>query len=193
MANQYANKVIINGKAVIDLTEDTVTADQLHKGITAHDKSGAVITGTNTYDADTTDATVTESEILQGKVAYGKGGARLTGSMPNNEGNNVEVSDLSGATIPSGFYDGSGKAKITDVEAAKIVPGNIREGITILGVTGTHEGESHVTAETVEVTSSFEEQTVNPSDGKYISEVKVKPIPVSYVDNAAGGQTVTVG
>lgn len=40
------NKVEINGQTVIDLTQDTVTPESLGKGITAHDKSGAQITGT---------------------------------------------------------------------------------------------------------------------------------------------------
>ena len=51
------NKVIYGGDVLIDLTGDTVTADKLAKGVTAHDASGATITGTNTYDADTQDAT----------------------------------------------------------------------------------------------------------------------------------------
>ena len=40
------NKVVINGEIVLDLSGDSVTADKLAKGYTAHDKSGAVITGT---------------------------------------------------------------------------------------------------------------------------------------------------
>ena len=40
------NKVVVNGEAIIDLSADTVTANKLAKGYTAHDKSGAVITGT---------------------------------------------------------------------------------------------------------------------------------------------------
>lgn len=40
------NKVIYNAKILIDLTSDSVSADTLLKGITAHDKSGNVITGT---------------------------------------------------------------------------------------------------------------------------------------------------
>lgn len=40
------NKVEINGQTAIDLTQDTVTPESLKKGITAHDKSGAKITGT---------------------------------------------------------------------------------------------------------------------------------------------------
>lgn len=41
-----ANKVAINGKTILDLTQDTVTPATLAKGSTAHDKSGAQITGT---------------------------------------------------------------------------------------------------------------------------------------------------
>lgn len=40
------NKVDINGSTVLDLTADTVTAANLVSGYTAHDKSGASITGT---------------------------------------------------------------------------------------------------------------------------------------------------
>ena len=58
MANQYINKVIYGGKTLIDLSGDTVSADKLLKGLTAHDKSGAVITGTYTFDVDSGDADV---------------------------------------------------------------------------------------------------------------------------------------
>ena len=40
------NKVEYGGSTLIDLTSDTVTADNLLSGYTAHDKSGAIITGT---------------------------------------------------------------------------------------------------------------------------------------------------
>lgn len=40
------NKVVYDGTTLIDLTEDTVTADTLLQGVTAHDKSGNIITGT---------------------------------------------------------------------------------------------------------------------------------------------------
>lgn len=40
------NKVEINGQTALDLTQDTVTPGTLQKGYTAHDKSGAKITGT---------------------------------------------------------------------------------------------------------------------------------------------------
>lgn len=40
------NKVVVNGEAIIDLSADTVTANKLAAGYTAHDKSGTQITGT---------------------------------------------------------------------------------------------------------------------------------------------------
>ena len=40
------NKVIFGGETVVDLTSDTVTPETLAVGITAHDKSGNLITGT---------------------------------------------------------------------------------------------------------------------------------------------------
>ena len=53
MANKYINKLVVGNETKFDLTADTVTADKLLKDITAHDKSGAPITGACTYDADT--------------------------------------------------------------------------------------------------------------------------------------------
>lgn len=46
MANQYVNHVVVNNQDIIDLRSDTVDAAHLAQGFTAHDKSGAPITGT---------------------------------------------------------------------------------------------------------------------------------------------------
>jgi hypothetical protein len=40
-----ANKVVFGDKTLLDLTNDTVSSDTLGFGITAHDKSGRIITG----------------------------------------------------------------------------------------------------------------------------------------------------
>lgn len=188
------NKVIINGEVKINLSADTVEADKLIAGYTAHDSKGNQITGTNTFDADTSDATVSASEILSGKTAY-KNGAKITGSMPNNEGISEDIDTVDESiTVPLGFHDGSGKVSISAVEKAKIIPSNIKEGVQILGVTGIVEPSTAVTAETKEVTPSFVTQTVLPSEGKdYLSQVTVKPIPVTEVEDSSGGTTITVG
>lgn len=40
------NKIQYGNTTLIDLTADTVTADKLMQGYTAHDRTGAVINGT---------------------------------------------------------------------------------------------------------------------------------------------------
>ena len=46
MANQYTNIVVVGEDTIVDLSADTVTADKLLDGFTAHDATGAPITGT---------------------------------------------------------------------------------------------------------------------------------------------------
>lgn len=67
------NKVVYGDEVKIDLTGDTVTAENLKKGITAHDKSGEIITGTNENDVNSSDATAAVAEILIDKTAYARG------------------------------------------------------------------------------------------------------------------------
>ena len=191
MAN-YINKLVVGNETKFDLTADTVAADKLLKNITAHDKSGAPITGTCTYDADTQDATAAVAEILEGKTAYARG-TKLTGTMPNKGAVSGTIATKEAYTIPMGFHDGSGTVSIDATESAKIVAGNIKSGVTILGVEGTFAGES-VTAQTKSVTPTMAVQTVLPDEGfDYLSQVSVAAIPVNYSDNSAGGQTCTIG
>lgn len=191
MAN---NKVVLSdGTVLIDLTSDTIAAEYLLSGYTAHDRSGATITGSCDYDADTSDATAIASEILSGKTAYA-GGSGLTGTMPNRGAVTGTISTVSGTyTIAQGYHDGSGTVSIDATEQAKIIAGNIKEGIEILGVTGTYTGEG-VTAQSKTATPTFASQTIIPDqDYDYLSQVTVEAISVTYTDNAAGGKTVTIG
>lgn len=194
MANQYKSKVIFNGDVLIDLTADTITAADLASGKTAHDKSGAPITGTNTYDSNTSNDTATASEILATKTAHARGTA-LTGTMPNNGAVSGTISTVSGEyTVPQGYHDGSGKVSISSTEQAKIIAGNIRQGVTILGVEGTMSGQEDVNAQSKTVTPSATAQTVTPDTGyNYLTQVTVNAIPYSESDNSAGGVTVTIG
>lgn len=187
------NKVVFGSKTLIDLTGDTVTADKLLSGITAHDKAGEVITGSCTYDADTQDATASVAEILATKTAYARG-AKLTGTMPNNGSISGEISAVDeNFTVPLGFHDGSGKVGIAAAEKQKIVAANIKQGITILGVEGTYSGES-VKAQSKTVTPSTAQQLIQPDTGfDYLSSVTVNAIPYVESDNSAGGKTATIG
>ena len=193
MANQYKSKVIFNGDVLIDLTADTITASDLASGKTAHDKSGAPITGTNTYDSNTSNDTATASEILATKTAHARGTA-LTGTMPNNGAVSGTISTVSGEyTVPQGYHDGSGKVSISSTEQAKIIAGNIRQGVTILGVEGTMSGQEGVVAQSKTVTPTGAVQVITPDTGyNYLAQVTVSAIPYSESDNAAGGVTVTI-
>ncbi len=192
--SKYTNKVIIGTEVKIDLSADTITADKLASGVTAHDKSGAPIVGTNTNDVDSQDATAAVAEILKDKTAYARG-AKLTGTMPNNGSIIKEITSVAEEySVPMGYHDGSGKVKIAETEQAKIIPANIKQGVEILGITGTLEPSSNVKAHAKSVTPTFSTQTVLPDAGyDYLSQVTVAAIPYTETENSAGGITLTIG
>lgn len=191
--NQNVNKVVYGNTVLIDLTADTVTEDKILAGFTAHDQSGAQVTGTCTFDVDSGDATVQVAEMLDGKTAYARG-AKLTGTMPNRGAVNLTISTLDDElTIAQGYHDGSGKVSIDATEKLKLIAANIKQGITILGVTGTLEPSSEVTVHAKTVTPSRTQQVVVPDSGyDYLSQVTVNAIPYVESDNSAGGKTVTI-
>lgn len=192
MAN-YINKLVVGNEVKFDLTGDTVAPNTLLTGATAHDKSGAQITGTCSYDSDTSDATVAVAEILKDKTAYARG-AKIVGTMPNNGAKNYTISDLNDQTISLGFYDGSGKISIDSAEKAKIIPANIKNGVSILGVQGTMTGQEDLQVQSKTVAPTFAAQTILPDEGyDYLSQVVVSAIPMTESENTAGGLTLTIG
>lgn len=187
------NKVVYGEQTLIDLTNDTVDAEHLLAGKTAHDKSGEVITGTCDYDAATGDATAEAADILAGKTAY-VSGAKVSGAMPDKGAVTGTIASKEGEyTVPAGYHNGSGKVAISATEQAKIIPGNIKSGVTILGVSGSYSGAA-IQAQAKSITPTTSQQIVQPDAGyDYLSQVTVAAIPYSETSNAAGGTTVTIG
>ena len=102
-------------------------------------------------------------------------------------------------TVPSGYHNGSGTVGISATEQAKIIAGNIKAGVSILGVTGTYSGEGiDLQAKSVSYTPQTEAQTATVTadtghDGLSSVAVTVAAIPYNEELNSAGGYTVTIG
>lgn len=192
------SKIVYGNEVIIDLTNDTVTKDNLLVGYTATGKDGEHIDGACTFDADTSDATViidstnASSEILDGKTAYARG-QKIEGTMANRGGEGGTISDKSEEyVIRSGYHDGSGKVGIDATEKAKLIAGNIKSGVTILGVEGSYSGEGG-TGQSKTVTPTKDGFSVLPDAGfDYLTQVTVNAIPYRVETNPSGGQTVTI-
>ena len=188
------SKVVYGNTVLIDLTADTVSADKILASYTAHDAAGRTITGFCNFDVNSQDATVKVAEILDGKTAYARG-SKLTGTMPNNGGVTLTIDTVAQeVSIPQGYHDGSGKVSILSTEQAKLIAENIKQGVEILGVTGTLEPSSEIKVHAKTVTPKSTAQTILPDEGyDYLSQVVVNAIPYTETTNSAGGKTVTIG
>ena len=131
------NKVIYGNSTLLDLSGDTVTAAHLETGYTAHDANGEAVIGTlNPGGRDTSDATAVPSQILSGQTAYIATG-KTTGTMTNRGAVSGAIATAAVAyTVPEGYHNGLGTVAIDSTEQAKIIPTNIKSGVTILGVQG---------------------------------------------------------
>lgn len=128
---------------------------------------------------DLTTDTVTSTSVLSGKTFHDYKGDVITGLMANRGSGSASISTKSQTVyLNEGYYNGSGGVSISSAEQAKIIAGNIKKDVTILGVTGTHEGEG-----------SYEEETL-PSGGIWAKidcggspepgpEPEPEPIPTS--------------
>lgn len=102
MAN---NKVIYNGNILIDLTGDSVAQDKLLQGYTAHDKSGAIITGNYTPPVPVTQQKVVTPQATGFDVTPSSGYDYLTkvtvGAIPyETESNSAGGTTVKIATEP---------------------------------------------------------------------------------------------
>lgn len=188
------NKVIYGGEVLLDLTADTVTADKVLAPFTFHGKDGVQAQGACTFDADTSDADLQVAEALENKYFYANG-AKKKGTMKNNGAVTGTISTKAGKyTVPIGYHDGSGSVGIASTEQAKIIAGNIKHGVTILGITGDYAGDSTENPQpNKDCTPSKVQQVITPDTGyTCLSQVTVKAIP--YVESANSyGTTVTIG
>lgn len=189
------NKIIYGNQILIDMTDATITgsteADKILNGYTAYAADGTKVTGTSNYDVDSSNTTATQSEVLATKT-FASHGSVLTGTMPNiGEQDSVITTVAQSVAISQGYHDGSGTVEIDSTEQAKIIASNIRDGVQILGVTGSYSGTA-VPTQTKSATPYTTAQTILPDAGYNLSQVDISAIYYNESANAYG-TTVTIG
>ena len=195
MTTPNVNKFNYFGTTIFDISGVTVDETTLANGVTAADKDGNIITGTNTYDSDTSADTAMPAEILATKTAHARG-AQLTGSMPNRGAIAEVIDDKDDViTIPVGYHDGSGTVQLDATEKSKVIAGNIKSGVVLLGVTGDYTGSENVHLQAKTATPSNAQQVIT-ADQNYtgLSQVTINAIPYTETPTpGTNGVTVTIG
>lgn len=148
---------------------------------------------------DLTGDDVTAADVLAGKNYHGRDGEAATGAMNNRGAVSGTISAKAGVyTIASGYHNGAGTVQISSTEQDKIIQGNIKHGVTILGVTGNYNGDG-VNLQTVTKSytpsASAQSEDVTPGatyDGLAKVTVNVAAIPYAETANTYG-TNVTIG
>lgn len=102
--NPYVNKVVYNNNTLLDLTADTITAEDLLEGVTAHDASGAQITGTR-EDFDTPSLSINANGLVYSTANHKYNAATLSSShdpdfLPENIKKDVTIFGVTGILDP---------------------------------------------------------------------------------------------
>lgn len=148
---------------------------------------------------DLTEDTIVAAHVLSGDTFHGNDGESGSGSMPNRGAVSGTIAAKDGVyTIQQGFHSGSGTVTISATEQDKIIAGNIKSGVTILGVLGTYSGEGvSLQSKSVSYTPAASAQTTSVTadagyDGLSSVAITVAAIPYAETPNTYG-TTVTIG
>lgn len=125
-----------------------VTPTTLAKGTTY--KMTAGYSNVDRYYTTQSDPTLSgnaaAANVLSSKTFYSDSYTKHTGTMANNGSTGGTISTKAGTvSIPAGYTTG-GSVSISTAEQNKIVAGNIKKGVTVLGVAGTYTNDATATA-----------------------------------------------
>lgn len=148
---------------------------------------------------DLTEDTIIAAHVLSGDTFHGNDGESSSGSMTNRGAVTGTIATKTGAyTIQQGFHNGSGTVAISATEQAKIIPTNIKHGVTVLGVLGTYNGDGiSLQSKSVSYTPAASSQSATVTadagyDGLSGVSITVAAIPYAETPNTYG-TTVTIG
>lgn len=180
------NKVQYGNTTLIDLTSDTVTADKLMQGYTAHDRTGALITGTATAPTlQTKSVSYAPTESAQTETVSADSGYDGLSQV------NVSVSAISSTYVGSGITRRS-SSDLTASGAAVTVPSGYYSAQASKSVASGTAGTPIATKGTV----SNHQVSVTPSvtnTSGYISggTINGTAVTVSASELVSGSETKT--
>ena len=187
-----AETVTVTAIELTNTNDATATAADIASGKTAYAK-GSKLTGANTNNADTSADTVTADKLLSGYTAHDASGAAITGSMDSVGSQTITISDKTAQTITKGYHDGTGTAKISDTEAAKITASNIRSGVSILGVTGSLEAKIDTSDATATAAQILSGKTAYINDTKVTGTMTDNGAQTGTISTASGSVSINAG
>ena len=138
------NKVVFGAVSIMDISDSTVTADKLAKGVTAYDKAGEKITGTMEASSAPSlqEKTVTPSTSAQ-SITADNGYDGLSKVTVNGDANLTADNIKSGTSIfgVTGSYAGSSQnlqsksVTYTSNGTATVMPDSGYDGLSSVDVT----------------------------------------------------------
>lgn len=135
------SKIIYGDEVLIDLTGDTVTADTLAEGYTAHDAAGNAITGTMQAGGEALpEQTKTVTPKAAAQTVTPDSGYTLSSVTVNAVPTQTKTATPSAASQDVTPDSGKFLSKVTVNGDSNLVAGNIKSGVSIFGVAGSFEG-----------------------------------------------------
>lgn len=125
-----------SGSTIYKLTDNYVEVYKFERG---QEQIGSIYN--NIFIPIMDGSFIKDSELINGKLAYNALHQQVIGTMPNNGQLNYTPS-TSQQTIPAGYTSGGTISAVTSAIDNNIQAENIKKGITILGITGTYEGDT---------------------------------------------------
>ena len=177
MADKNVNQVIVNGETILDLTNDTVTANDLAEGVTAHDSSGALVNG-NLSEIEVFENNPTLKFIREGPFTFLK-------CYPIVRKDCI----IRKTSKPSVLLDSN---NFGDATAADVIKGKTFTSQNGLKVGGTYEPPStEPTLQAKTVTPTATEQVIAPDSGyDGLSQVTVSGDSNLIADNIKSGVSI---
>lgn len=193
--NPYVNKVVYGNNTLIDISADTVAAEYLLEGYTAHGKDGSLITGTYIPEGgsavvvteeqdshggvikhitaiDLSEDTIIAGALLTGYTAHDRQGHAITGTLAHG---NVDTSNdtVTAAVLLSGYtaHDSTGAQIVGTMVAADLSQDTVTAATLLYGYTAHDASGNAITGiyqinlEDITVTPSESEQVITPSSG----------------------------